>query len=214
MEFAVAQNVSWYTCTSCVQFPLLKPEVLVGDFIKQAMASALPSPPLDLNAQNRLPQRLIRYVMKNIIEPRFPLPSAKAIKQNPNIPVFSAAGGGTVWNLTEQRKACIPVYKCDCCRALYVLPPDVREAAKKVDMELGASGLTDEGVQDLCVRAMRNAYRGLHIGKTGKAEVYCFQNFVVMVCWAAEHGQRRLICNPLLARHSSLTLHSEDSSQG
>ena len=219
MEFASAQlafapNVSFYSCTSCVQFPLLKPAVLLENFFKQASSAALLGPPLDLNARNGLTRCLIQAVMRDSIESQFPLPSAEAIKQNPNIPVFNAAGGGTLWDLADQRKACIPVYICDYCHALYVLPSDVREAAKKVDMVVGAGGLTEKGVRDICVQAMRNAYCGLQIGKKGKAEIYCFKNFVVIACWAAEQGEGSLFCNSLLARRSSLTLRSEDSSQG
>ena len=214
MEFAFAPNVSFYGCTSCVQFPLLKPAILVEDFLKQVGSAGLPNAPPGPNSKTGLTQSLIQMSMKQSIEPQFPLPSAEAIKQNANILVFSAAGGGTLWNLEEQRKACIPVYKCEYCRALYMLPLDVKEAARKVDMVVGEGGLTDQGVRDTCVQAMRNAYRGLNIGKNGEAEVYCFKTFTVMVCRPAANGEGVLSCSSLWSRRFSLTLRSEESSQG
>lgn len=195
MEFAFAPNVSFYGCTSCVHFPLIKPAFLVESFLKQVGSAGLPNAPLGPDSTTGLTQRLIQTTLKQTIEPQFPLPSAEAIKQNPNIPVFSAAGGGTLWNFDEKRNASIPVYKCEYCRALYMLPLDVKEAARKVDMVVGVDGLTDEGVRDTCVQAMRNAYRGLNIGKKGEAEIYCFKTFVVMVCRPAENGEGKLSCN-------------------
>lgn len=74
----------------------------------------------------------------------------------------------------------IPIYKCDGCRALYVLPADVLSAMRK-------AGPVNEGVstvevdillKDRAVDAMKNAYQGLPIMS---AQVYCFKEFVVMV---------------------------------
>ena len=73
-------------------------------------------------------------------------------------------------------------------RALYVLLQDFKDAAKKVDLVLGQEGLTDARIKDLCVDAFRNAYESLQVGK---AEVYCYEEFAVMVDMAgrAEEGK-------------------------
>ena len=83
MESVFVQDMICYTCTSCLQFPLVKPAVLVEDFLKQVSSTAFPSPPLDPDAKSELTRRLIQQAMIDNFKSKFPLPSAEAIKQNP-----------------------------------------------------------------------------------------------------------------------------------
>ena len=174
----VVPKVNLYPYTGCIRFPLIKPDQMTADFLAQTHQAGV-QPPLSVDMAHALAARMIT----DHLEPQFSSkPIANAIKSNPNIPVFSAAGGGTLYNLPEGRKAEIAIYKCNCCRALYVLPQDVKDAAQKLDMAIGADGMTEDEVRQTCISAMHNAFEGPNIGKSGNAEIYCFEEFVVMVC--------------------------------
>ncbi|KAL8789934.1 MAG: hypothetical protein Q9195_006595 [Heterodermia aff. obscurata] len=171
-------NIAIYPCRSCVHFAMIKSEKVIADFIHHVNAAGILSPSPHPNVLKNAIKALLGYVIKERVEPEYPLPTAAAIKANPEIPVFVAAGGGTLYDFKNQRKEYIAIYKCNACRALYVLPEDFRAAGKALEYPTGFGGMTPGGIQDLCIQAMQNAYQGLGIGK---AEVYCFKNFVVMI---------------------------------
>lgn len=185
MEFAFALNVSIYGCTSCVQFPLIKPAVLVENSLSKSAPQVCQMRRLAQNPRPGSP-KLDSNHDETEHRASFPFTRRRSNQLERQQPMFSPAEGGTLWNLQEQRKSCIPVYKCDYCRALYMLPLDVKETARKLGMVVGEDGLTDQGVRD---------YRGLNIGKKGEAEVYCFKTFVVMVCRPAKTGEDKLFCS-------------------
>ena len=171
-------KIGIYPCSSCVHFTMIKCEEIIADFIDHVKAAGILGRSPDPKELRDTIMDLIVRIVKERVEPEYPLPTAAAIKANSEIPVFEAAGGGSLRDLLNQRKADIAIYKCNACRALYVLPEDFRTAGKALDYPIGAGGMTPEGIQQLCLHAMQNAYQGLGIRK---AEVYCFKNFVVMI---------------------------------
>lgn len=171
-------KISIYPCPSCVHFPMIKCEEIIADYIDHVNAAGTLGPSPDPNKVRKAIQEQMGRNIKERVEPEYPVPTAAGIKANPEIPLFKAAGGGSLRDPNHQRKEDIAIYKCNFCHALYVLPEDFKAAGKALDYPIGVGVMTPEGIQDLCVHAMQNAYRGLGIGK---AEVYCFKSFVVMV---------------------------------
>ncbi|KAL8788173.1 MAG: hypothetical protein Q9213_001812 [Squamulea squamosa] len=129
-----------YPCKYCIQFPLFKPKDMAADFIQQATAAGVPGPPAGFNVETEKIAPLINSHLKTGIQ----LPDANAIKAK--IPVFNAAGGGTLQDLEKKRAAATPVYKCDGCRALFILPQDWKDAAKTLEVPLGKDGLADADI--------------------------------------------------------------------
>ena len=187
-----------YPCSSCVHFPMIKCGDIIADFIDHVNAAGILGHSPDPKEVRDAIKDLMGQNIKERVEPEYPVPTAAAIKGNPEIPVFNAAGGGTLCDLKNQRKACIAVYKCNACRALYVLPEDFRAAGRSLDYPIGVGGMTPEGIRGLCLHAMQNAYQGLGIAK---AEVYCFKSFVVMIDMTGfEHTSKGNISGiPILA---------------
>ena len=157
---------------------MVKSEKVVADFNDHVNASGVLGDSPDPKEVRDALKVLMGQKFKERLQSDYPLPTAAAIKFNPSIPMLEAAGGGTLHDLKKARKACIAIYKCIKCSALYVLPEDFKAAGRALDYPVGAGGMTPEAIRKLCVRAMQNAYQGLGMEK---AEVYCFKNFVVMI---------------------------------
>ena len=192
-----------YPCPSCVHFPMIKFEEIIADFIDHVNAAGILGSSPDPKEVRDAIKDLMGRNIKERVEPEYPVPTAAAIKGNREIPIFNAAGGGTLGDLNNQRTACIAVYKCNVCRALYLLPEDFRAAGRALGYPIGVGGMTPEGIRDLCLDAMRNAYQGLGIGK---AEVYCFKSFVVMIDMTRfEHTSKGNISETSLLTHLAKT---------
>ena len=167
-----------YPCPSCVPFPMIKCEEITAEITEHMNAAGILGHSPDPKEIKNAVEHLMGHIIKERIEPEYPLPTSAAMKTNPQIPVFKAAGGGTLRDLSNQRKADIAMYKCNTCHALYVLPEDFTAAGRALDHPIGVGCMSPEGIQHLCLSAMQNAYQGLGMKK---AEVYCFKNFMVLI---------------------------------
>ena len=157
---------------------MIKREEIMAEVTEHVNAAGILGHPPDPEEVKDAVEDLMGHIIIERVEPEYPLPTSAAMKTHPQIPVFKAAGGGTLRDLNNQRKEEIAMYKCNTCHALYVLPEDFKAAGRALDHPIGVGCMSPEGIQDLCIGALQNAYQGLGMKK---AEVYCFKNFVVLI---------------------------------
>lgn len=149
-------NAEIYPCKSCGPFPFFN----LKDITAQVLA-ALEKHPLVIPSADPKDFNLLRDVIAppiaqalSAFKPQ--LRSAAMIKET--IPLFSPSLGGVAFG--PNGRADIPLYVCNECRALFVLPCEVRDAGRKTDPVKGAS-LTEDHVRGVAVGAMENAYQSL-----------------------------------------------------
>ncbi len=175
-----------YPCNSCGPIPLFDLKDITAQVLKAlqkypaVVYSASPDPKEFNLSRDVLAPPIARAL--STLKPE--LRSAKMIKDT--IPQFIPAGGGTVFGLNGRAE--IPLYKCDGCRALFVLPSEVGDAIRKVD-PVHRSSVAEDYLRSYAVDAMKNAYESLESLKA--AQVYCFKEFVVMVDFSSHPGRGR-----------------------
>lgn len=124
-----------YPCGSCGPFPLFDLKDITSQVLKALQKYPLVVPsadPKDFNLSRDVLAPAIAHALSTF-KPE--LRSAAMIKDT--IPLSIPAGGGTVFGVNGRAE--IPLYKCDECRALFVLPSEVGDAIKKVDPANGSS---------------------------------------------------------------------------
>lgn len=175
-----------YPCQSCGPLPLFDLKDITAQVLKalQKYPAAVYSPSPDPKEFNLSRDVLAPPIARALSTLKPELRSAETIKGT--IPQFIPAGGGTVFGLNG--RAGIPLYKCDECRALFVLPSEVGDAIRKVDPVNGSS-VAEGYLRSYAVGAMENAYKSLESLKA--AQVYCFKEFVVMVDFSSHPGRGR-----------------------
>lgn len=177
-------NAQIYPCKSCGPFLLINLKEMTTQVLETLPKYPMVVPPTDPETFNLLRNVLARPIAHALSNFKPKLRSAAMIKDT--IPQFSPHLGGCAFG--RNGRADIPLYKCMECRALFVLPSEVRDAGRKVDPVKEAS-LTEGYMRDIAVGAMKNAYRSLELLKA--AQVYCFKDFVVMVDFTTHPGRGR-----------------------
>lgn len=104
------------------------------------------------------------------------IPTADFILTNPRIPLIGNDAGGEIRNPNTQRTEGIPLRHCNGgCGIIFALPRELWSVVRKVGLE---REYDNEMVKVACVHALQNAYNNLPVCK---AEVYCFEECVMMV---------------------------------
>lgn len=177
-------NAEIYPCKSCGPFPLFNLKDVTAQILKAVQKHPLVVPDADLENFNLLRDVVAPPLAQALstFEPK--IRSATMIKDT--IPQFSPHLGGAAFG--PNGRANIPLYVCNECRALFVLPSEVGNAIRKVD-PVNGSNTAEDLLRSFAVRAMQNAYQSLEPIKA--AQVYCFKEFVVMVDYTTHPGRGR-----------------------
>ena len=144
-------NAEIYSCKSCGPFPLFNLKDITAQVLKAVEKYPLVIPtadPKDFNFQRDVIRPPIAHAL-SAFKPE--LRSAAMIKET--IPLFSPSLGGIAFG--PNGRADIPLYVCGECRALFVLPSEVRDAGVKTDPMNGPS-LPEDYVRGIAVSAMES----------------------------------------------------------
>lgn len=197
-----------HSCSKCVQFPLVKPSRITADLLAHIKANK----PLDQLPDTQALTQAIHHHLSSYLKANIqPLPTASAIKAT--IPILSPGGGGKIFDkeAKEKLEAEVPIYQCNTCRAVYLLPQDYKDAGRKIYMPLfGVERMTDERVRKDILNAMQDMYTRMQDDPSQgpsnfKVEVYCFETFVVMDKWTGPKDECELICAEVLRGCVTLT---------
>ena len=144
-------NAEIYPCKSCGPFPLFNLKEITAQVLQTVEKYPLVIPHADPKDFNLLRDVIAPPIAKALSAFKPELRSAARIKET--IPLFSPHLGGVAFG--PYGRADIPLYVCGECRALFVLPSEVRDAGRKTDPVKGA-GLTEDHVRGVAVGAMES----------------------------------------------------------
>ena len=144
-------NAEIYPCKSCGPFPLFNLKEITAQVLKALEEYPLVIPSADAKDFNLQRDVIAPPIAQALSAFKPGLRSAAMIKET--IPQFSPSLGGVAFG--PNGRADIPLYVCSECRALFVLPCEVRDAGVKTDPVKGAS-LTEDYVRGVAVGAMES----------------------------------------------------------
>ena len=165
------RRVSIHNCPECVPFHQFKPQ---GQNAPGSMTPEMAIQNLQDDLKANMEYNKIR--VQAVRDGRVTNGTSIDQQVRAKIPRFGPGSGPIVEG--PMSNAGVPMYHCSTCGTLFMLLSDVRDSALVADPSVQGDFNTSATLRNRCVDMFRHAYNMLPYSK---ADLYCFEDWMVMV---------------------------------